>query len=97
MEPVAIIRMKSMVCDYTSVRREIKVYENLLTVPGSFTQVQLLPSTTLLSFTLGSRLQAAIFETRHFSGPLRHLRCWIGRKSALVLCDFGEARTGKDS
>lgn len=35
-------------------------------------------------------LQTAIFETRDFSGPLR---CWISRKSAPVICDFGQART----
>lgn len=35
-----------------------------------------------------------IFETRDHPGPLRR---WIGAKSDPVLCDFGEARTGKDS
>ena len=38
--------------------------------------------------------EQAIFETRDLPGPLRR---WIGGKSGLVLCDFGEARTGKDS
>ncbi len=35
-----------------------------------------------------------IFETRDLLGPLRR---WIGERSRPVLCDFGEARTGKGS
>ena len=38
--------------------------------------------------------QTAIFETRDLPGPLRR---WINGNSAPVLCDFGEARTGKRS
>lgn len=38
--------------------------------------------------------QSVIFETRDLHGPLRR---WLGVKSGPVLCDFGEARTGKDS
>ncbi|KAF8166033.1 kinase-like domain-containing protein [Crassisporium funariophilum] len=38
--------------------------------------------------------QSVVFETRDHPGSLRR---WIGNKSGPVLCDFGEARTGKDS
>lgn len=38
--------------------------------------------------------QSVVFETRDHPGSLRR---WIGGKSGPVLCDFGEARTGKDS
>jgi serine/threonine-protein kinase SRPK3 len=38
--------------------------------------------------------QSVVFETKVLPGPLNR---WIGRKSAPVLCDFGEARTVKDS
>ncbi|KAF8891448.1 kinase-like domain-containing protein [Gymnopilus junonius] len=38
--------------------------------------------------------QSVVFETREHPGPLRR---WIGEKSGPVLCDFGEARTGKES
>jgi len=34
--------------------------------------------------------ETAIFETRDLPRPLR---CWIGRNSQPVLCNFGEART----
>jgi serine/threonine protein kinase len=35
-----------------------------------------------------------VFESRDPPGPVRR---WIGMISSPVLCDFGEARTGKDS
>ena len=38
--------------------------------------------------------ESVVFEGRALPGPLRR---WIGAKSSPVLCDFGEARTGKDS
>ncbi|KAF8891451.1 kinase-like domain-containing protein [Gymnopilus junonius] len=38
--------------------------------------------------------QSVVFETREHPGPLPR---WIGEKSGPVLCDFGEARTGKES
>jgi serine/threonine-protein kinase SRPK3 len=38
--------------------------------------------------------QTIIFETSDLPGPLRR---WIGEASRPVICDFGEARTGKDS
>jgi serine/threonine-protein kinase SRPK3 len=38
--------------------------------------------------------QTIIFETSDLPGPLRR---WIGEASRPALCDFGEARTGKDS
>jgi len=38
--------------------------------------------------------QTVIFETRDLPGPLKR---WIWNGSRPVLCDFGEARTGKDS
>ncbi|KAF8891452.1 kinase-like domain-containing protein [Gymnopilus junonius] len=38
--------------------------------------------------------QSVIFETRSHPGSLRR---WIGLKSGPILCDFGEARTGKES
>ena len=39
--------------------------------------------------------KSVVFETRDLPGPLRR---WIGaKKSGPVLCDFGKARTGKDS
>ncbi len=38
--------------------------------------------------------QTIIFETRDLPGPLDR---WIWSGSRPVLCDFGEARTGKDS
>ena len=39
--------------------------------------------------------KSVVFETRDLPGPLHR---WIGaKKSGPVLCDFGEARTGKDS
>ncbi|KAF8891445.1 kinase-like domain-containing protein [Gymnopilus junonius] len=38
--------------------------------------------------------QSVIFETRSHPGSLRR---WIGLKSGPILCDFGEARTGKQS
>ena len=37
---------------------------------------------------------SVVFESRDLPGPIC---CWIGVKSKPVLCDFGEARTGKDS
>jgi serine/threonine-protein kinase SRPK3 len=38
--------------------------------------------------------ESVVFETRDFPGTVRR---WIGGKSGPVLCDFGEARTGKKS
>jgi hypothetical protein len=38
--------------------------------------------------------QTIIFETRDLPGPMER---WIWSGSRPVLCDFGEARTGKDS
>ncbi|KIM35934.1 hypothetical protein M413DRAFT_78930, partial [Hebeloma cylindrosporum] len=38
--------------------------------------------------------ESVIFACKDLPGPPRR---WIGKKSDLVLCDFGEARTGKDS
>jgi serine/threonine-protein kinase SRPK3 len=38
--------------------------------------------------------ETVVFETRDLPGPVRR---WLGGKSRPVLCDFGEARTGKDS
>ena len=36
----------------------------------------------------------AVFATRK---PIGEIERWIGDKSSLVLCDFGEARPGKSS
>lgn len=38
--------------------------------------------------------ETAVFASRRAPGPYDR---WLGRKSATVLCDFGEARPGKSS
>ncbi|KAG6898831.1 hypothetical protein C0993_003729 [Termitomyces sp. T159_Od127] len=129
--------MKSMVCNYPSVQREVKAYKAISKAAETTTMrgknfvrkaldhfevkiedrnypflihkplgltVEMVVAFSVLDETEEDEIehpsrrkvtkQTAVFESRGFMPPLRR---WMASNDPFVLCNFGKARTGKDS